>query len=394
MKYKFLIILSFLVCANIFSQQHSLHFEYMSGYAESNLPANEIIGGLESFTVEAWYKNFGVNSGNNAGYDDHAMILSSYRRSGGGDPYGNFNLKINAGNGSGDDPADLGKAYADHGASSNERVDNGFWHHIAASYELQDDGSWIVKIYVDGILNNIAQGPSDENYTHTSSQNLIRLNNWSPFAGDHMLDCKYAGVRISSGIPYNEYDENNHFSPTFPLPNSENTIVNLDFSNPVNGQLIDISGNENHFSLHGGYEFESDVPMEPMVINVPSDYSTIQEAIDASNDGDVINVSEGTYYENINFNGKSIALIGENPTNTIIDGGSGNTLPAVKLHGYNYSSNTHISGFKIQNYGNDGISILDGGTPRISNCILYGISGAPSGAIYVAATGTLAANKQ
>ena len=56
----------------------------MSGYAESNLSANDIIGGLESFTVEAWYKNFGVNSGNNEGYDDHAMIVSSYRRSGGG----------------------------------------------------------------------------------------------------------------------------------------------------------------------------------------------------------------------------------------------------------------------------------------------------------------------
>ena len=36
-------------------------------------------------------------------------------------------------------------------------------------------------------------------------------------------------------------------------------------------------------------------------INVPGDYSTIQEAIDASLDGDVINVLAGTYYENINY---------------------------------------------------------------------------------------------
>ena len=36
-------------------------------------------------------------------------------------------------------------------------------------------------------------------------------------------------------------------------------------------------------------------------INVPGEYSTIQEAIDASSDGDIVNVSEGTYYENINY---------------------------------------------------------------------------------------------
>ena len=35
--------------------------------------------------------------------------------------------------------------------------------------------------------------------------------------------------------------------------------------------------------------------------NVPGDYSTIQEAINASQDGDNIVVSSGTYYENINF---------------------------------------------------------------------------------------------
>ena len=99
--------------------------------------------------------------------------------------------------------------------------------------------------------------------------------------------------------------------------------------------------------------------MQSIVIEVPRDYTTIQQAIDASNDGDVIHVSEGVYFENINFNGKSVALIGENPTNTIIDGGTGNNLPAVTLHNHNYSSDTHISGFSIQNDGNDGISILE-----------------------------------
>ena len=64
------------------------------------------------------------------------------------------------------------------------------------------------------------------------------------------------------------------------------------------------------------------------IINVPSDYTTIQAAINASNHGDTIVVAEGTYYENINFSGKAITLASEfildadrsHISNTIIDG--------------------------------------------------------------------------
>ena len=55
-------------------------------------------------------------------------------------------------------------------------------------------------------------------------------------------------------------------------------------------------------------------------IHVPEDFATIQAAIDYSIDGDSILVSAGTYYENINFNGKNISVIGEDRETTIIDG--------------------------------------------------------------------------
>jgi len=57
----------------------------------------------------------------------------------------------------------------------------------------------------------------------------------------------------------------------------------------------------------------------PTTINVPTDYATIQAALDASINGDIISIAKGTYKENIVIN-KNIKLVGESANYVTIDG--------------------------------------------------------------------------
>jgi parallel beta-helix repeat protein len=75
-----------------------------------------------------------------------------------------------------------------------------------------------------------------------------------------------------------------------------------------------------------------------------SNFSTIQEGIDAALPGDIIIVHSGIYYENIVID-KSISLISENKNNTIIDGRKAGNV--IKIN----ADNVTIKGFTIQHSG-------------------------------------------
>jgi len=98
----------------------------------------------------------------------------------------------------------------------------------------------------------------------------------------------------------------------------------------------------------------------PVTRNVPSEYATIQSAINASADGDEIIVAQGTYKENINFNGKNIILRSTDPTSstvvaaTIIDG---NQKESVVTFSGTESIECVLEGFTITN----GKAIYGGG---------------------------------
>jgi len=122
---------------------------------------------------------------------------------------------------------------------------------------------------------------------------------------------------------------------------------------------------------------------------VPSEYSTIQSAINAASDGDTIIVDQGIYYENIHFGypSKAITVKSTNPNaqsvveNTIIDGGAAS--PVVTFHGG--GTGPALEGLTLRNgknsYGNGGggIACLAENTaplatkyasPQITSCII------------------------
>jgi hypothetical protein len=106
------------------------------------------------------------------------------------------------------------------------------------------------------------------------------------------------------------------------------------------------------------------------ILHVPSEFPTIQAAIDASVDGEIVLVADGTYSgegnKNLNFGGRAITVCSENgPENCIIDCdndgrgfifGSGETADAV------------VEGFSITN-GGAGV-LCSESSPRIISCTI------------------------
>ena len=114
------------------------------------------------------------------------------------------------------------------------------------------------------------------------------------------------------------------------------------------------------------------------VLLVPQKYSTIQSAVDASNPDDTVLVSPGTYYENINFKGKSVTVTGNGTAESVvIDGGrnNGSTVTfSSEETGASILDGLTLTGGTGTNTSDGliggGIFIQDGASPQIKNCII------------------------
>lgn len=158
-------------------------------------------------------------------------------------------------------------------------------------------------------------------------------------------------------------------------------------------------------------------------INVPADYSTIQGAIGAASNGDVVVVAAGTYAEHVSFSGKAITVRSADPNSpsvvaaTIIDAGrsgsgvsfsSGETASSV-LSGFTitnglstgagigiYSSSPTIAHNVVdgnESYGDGGGLYVVGGSPVITaNTFCNNAASAGAGMVLDQTTATVSGN--
>jgi parallel beta-helix repeat protein len=101
------------------------------------------------------------------------------------------------------------------------------------------------------------------------------------------------------------------------------------------------------FLIFGTAQLCFSTPQNTKIIRVPLDYLTIQEAVNAADTGDTVLVAPGLYNESVFIN-KPIKLVGEDPNNTIIDGG-GYDWDRVTIALSVCSGNVTIDGFTIKN---------------------------------------------
>jgi nitrous oxidase accessory protein len=88
--------------------------------------------------------------------------------------------------------------------------------------------------------------------------------------------------------------------------------------------------------------YSNSVTANSGTILVPDNYTTIQEAINAAEEGDTIFVRAGTYYEHLVVD-KPLSLVGEDRHNTTIDGNGTRIIIHLK------ANNINLSGFTIEN---------------------------------------------
>ncbi|UCE38360.1 MAG: hypothetical protein JSW00_03745 [Thermoplasmata archaeon] len=104
--------------------------------------------------------------------------------------------------------------------------------------------------------------------------------------------------------------------------------------------------------------------------NPKENFTSIQEAIDNASEGDTIYVYNGTYYENVVVN-KSIDLVGENKSRTIIDGQKNAATLLIRD-----TIDVSVNNFSIHNGSRpEGSLKVDNASADISYCNINGSRG-------------------
>jgi parallel beta-helix repeat protein len=133
--------------------------------------------------------------------------------------------------------------------------------------------------------------------------------------------------------------------------------------------------------------------------NVPSEYNSIQAAINACNNGDIVLIAAGTYNENINFQGRLITV-----TSNYIDNHNPQTILDTVINGTGTGSvvtfstgedtTAVLTGLSIKggNYNLGGGISVRNASPKLANLCLYDNTGAFAAGIYLQSSNAILKN--
>ena len=152
------------------------------------------------------------------------------------------------------------------------------------------------------------------------------------------------------GVLANDVDPDSSLSVSIVANASHGTVtLNANGSFSYVPALDYIGPDSFTYKANDGYQDSNvatvNLSISQRTINVPSEFATIQGAINAATRGAVVQVAAGTYHENLVWSGKDFTLTGSGAATTIVDGGHN----ASVLHASNLSAASSVSGFTFQN---------------------------------------------
>ncbi|MGZ5510903.1 MAG: right-handed parallel beta-helix repeat-containing protein [Nitrososphaeraceae archaeon] len=209
-------------------------------------------------------------------------------------------------------------------------------------------------VYPSFIIGIQAQSEYENDYGYDNSN-----NNYSYKSAEHP-PVEYPPV---------EYETDRYNAPEYPSPSYE-------YPKSEYPQNEYESNQENDF-----YNYPPTESIYPDIV-VPIDFPTIQDAINAANEGDVIKVLPGTYTEQLTIS-NNITIIGSGAKSTIIEAPpleelELNVIGLPYIVEVNNGAEVTITGFTIKGpQGTDcgeliGVSVIEDGTINLQHAVIKG----------------------